>query len=44
MVAEAEDTHEDEVLARLDVHESDRAVLVFTWTGDEDAGLARGVA
>ena len=28
-------------LARMDTYEDDRALLVFTWTGDDDAGFWR---
>jgi hypothetical protein len=46
MVTEADehDEHPDELLSRTDVWQSERAALIFTWTGDEDEGLARGLA
>jgi DNA invertase Pin-like site-specific DNA recombinase len=40
--AEDEDAHPGESLSRTDVYASDTAVIVFRWTGDEDAGLVRG--
>jgi DNA invertase Pin-like site-specific DNA recombinase len=39
-----DDEHPDEMLSRTDVWTSDSAALVFAWTDDEDAGLARGLA
>lgn len=42
--AEDEDEHPYEALSRVDAWTSDTAALVFEWTGDEDAGLARGLA
>jgi len=40
----ADDDNPDEVLSQVDVYENDRALIVFRWAGDEDAGLARGLA
>jgi hypothetical protein len=42
-VEDDEDADEYETLSRVDWWENERALLVFRWTGDEDAGLSRGL-
>jgi hypothetical protein len=32
------------MMSRVDAWTSDTAALIFEWTDDEDAGLARGLA
>ncbi len=39
-----DDDRPGESLSRVDVYENERAMIVFRWAGDEDAGLGRGLA
>jgi hypothetical protein len=41
--ASEDDPYPYEALSRRDVRNGERAALALEWTGDEDAGLARGL-
>ena len=40
---DADDEHPEELFSRVDGWENKDAALIFVWSGDDDAGLARGL-